>query len=154
MRRAQPKISVSKAYIMLLLSHQYHENNSHSSSLTHNSLLNSMHSILDLSIAALALAGSGFACTLRTSIKLTNYGYPDASGIPSYACQNGQPVEPGTSTKLGDGSFNNPYAAAAAVTSTTFQKCQKVYVPLLEKYFIIQDDCSGCRKYFSTSRRK
>ena len=106
-----------------------------------------MHSILDLSIAILALAGSGFACNLVTSVKLTNYGYPDASGIPSYACQNGQPVEPGTSTELGDGSFGNPYAAAAAVTSTTFKKCQKVYVPLLEKYFIIQDDCSGCREF-------
>ena len=108
-----------------------------------------MYSIFDLSVALLALAGSGFACNLVTSVKLTNYGYPDASGIPSYACQNGQPVEPGTATKLGDGSFGNPYAAAAAVTSTTFPKCAKVYVPLLEKYFIIQDDCGGCRKCLS-----
>ena len=105
-----------------------------------------MHSMLDVSVAILALAGSGFACNLVTSVKLTNYGYPDASGIPSYRCQNGSPVEPGTSTELGDGSFNSPYAAAAAVTSNTFKKCDKVYVPLLEKYFIIQDDCSGCRK--------
>ena len=105
-----------------------------------------MRSILDVSIAILALAGSGFACSLVKSVKLTNYGYPDASGIPSYRCQNGQPVQPGTSTKLGDGSFNNPYAAAAAVTSNIFKKCDKVYVPLLEKYFIVQDDCSGCRK--------
>ena len=112
-----------------------------------------MFSILDTSVAVLALASSSFACNLVSSVKLTNYGYPDASGIPSYSCQNGQPVEPGTSTELGDGSFNSPYAAAAAVTSTTFTKCAKVYVPLLEKYFIIQDDCSGCREYSLILRR-
>ncbi|KAL6713988.1 hypothetical protein ACLMJK_008482 [Lecanora helva] len=103
-----------------------------------------MYSLPIISTAILALAGPGLACNLVKSVKLTNYGYPDANGIPSYRCQNGQPVQPGTSTKLGDGSFNNPYAAAAAVTSNTFKKCQKVYVPILKKFFIIQDDCSAC----------
>ena len=106
-----------------------------------------MLSILDVSVAALALAGSGFACELAKSIKFTNYGYPDANGIPAYRCQNGQPVQPGTSTQLGDGSFEKPYAAAAAGTSNRFKKCQKLYIPMLEKYFIVQDDCSGCCEY-------
>ena len=103
-----------------------------------------MHSLLELSIALLALAGSSSACSLASNIKLTNYGYPDASGIPAYACQNGKPVQPGTATELGDGSFGNPYAAAASSKSTRFNKCEKVYIALLEKYFIIQDYCSGC----------
>ena len=104
-----------------------------------------MYKVLPLTLAFLHLSGSSWACSVQNGIKLTNYGFPDASGTPAYKC-NGNTVVPtvaGDKTKLGDGSFGNPYAAAAAGNSV-FKKCSLIYVPLLEKYFRVQDDCSGC----------
>ncbi|KAI4159148.1 MAG: hypothetical protein LQ342_006852 [Letrouitia transgressa] len=85
------------------------------------------------------------ACQLTTGIKLTNYGFPDASGTPKYKCVNGRPQNTvaGDRTELGDGSIRDPYAAAASANSI-FQRCEVFYVPILKKYFRVQDDCSGC----------
>ena len=107
-----------------------------------------MYKLTEISIALLAIAGSGLACNRVDKVRLTNYGFPDASGIPSYHCNGDKPVpsQPGGKTLLGDGSFNKPYAAAASKSSKTFKQCQTIYVPLLEKYFKIQDDCAQCGK--------
>lgn len=112
-----------------------------------------MHQFVAASIALLSLAGSSLACEVVNGVKFTAYGYPDASGIPAYKCQNGKPVNtgPNDKTELGDGSFGNPYAAAASRNSV-FKRCDVLYMPLLKKYFRIQDDCSGCGMSFSDPR--
>ena len=94
------------------------------------------------------------ACQLTTGIKLTNYGFPDASGTPAYKCVNGRPQNTvaGDRTELGDGSIRDPYAAAASANSV-FQKCEVFYVPILKKYFRVQDDCSGCGKLLPSPLR-
>lgn len=104
-----------------------------------------MHKVLPLALALLYFGVSSLACSAQNGIKLTNYGFPDASGTPAYKCNGDKivPTKPGDKTELGDGSFGNPYAAAAAGNSV-FKKCSLLYVPLLEKYFRVQDDCSGC----------
>lgn len=104
-----------------------------------------MHKLLSVALALVALSDFSLACKVERGIKLTNYGFPDASGIPAYKCKGGRPVptQPGDKTELGDGSFGNPYAAAAAGNSI-FKKCDVIYVPILKKYFRVQDDCSGC----------
>lgn len=85
------------------------------------------------------------ACQTVSGVKFTAYGFPDASGIPAYKCNgnNVVPTGPNDRTQLGDGSFGKPYAAAAAGNSV-FKKCELLYMPLLKKYFRVQDDCSGC----------
>ena len=97
-------------------------------------------------LATLAFASSSLACKTVGGIRFTNYGFPDASGTPAYHCDGGRavPSQPGQKTLLGDGSRNKPYAAAAARGSNTFKECSVIYIPLLEKYFKIQDDCGQC----------
>lgn len=104
-----------------------------------------MHKLLSLALALVAFGDFSLACNVERGIKLTNYGFPDASGIPAYKCRGGRsvPTQPGDKTELGNGSFDNPYAAAAAGNSI-FKKCDVIYVPILKKYFRVQDDCSGC----------
>ena len=107
-----------------------------------------MQKLLTLALALFSLSGFSVACSVSRSIKLTNYGFPDASGTPAYKCRGGNVVatRPGDKTELGDGSSGNPYPAAAAGNSV-FKKCDLLYVPLLKKYFRVQDDCSGCGTY-------
>lgn len=104
-----------------------------------------MQKVLPLTLTLLYLSGSSLGCSVQNGVKLTNYGFPDASGTPAYKCVGDTvvPTNAGDKTLLGDGSFNRPYAAAAAGNSM-FKKCSRFYVPLLEKYFRVQDDCSGC----------
>lgn len=104
-----------------------------------------MYHFLPLALAILSLSGSSVGCSTEKGIKLTNYGFPDASGTPAYKCKGGKVVntQQGDKTELGDGSFKNPYAAAASGNSV-FKKCDLIYVPILKKYFRVQDDCSGC----------
>ena len=87
-------------------------------------------------------------CGVVGGVKFTAYGFPDADGIPAYKCNGNQVATTGPNdrTELGDGSFGNPYAAAAAGNSV-FKKCELLYMPLLKKYFRVQDDCSGCGSY-------
>ena len=104
-----------------------------------------MYKTIPLSLLLLSLTGSGMACETVSGIKFTAYGFPDADGIPAYKC-NGDSVATTSSsdrTQLGDGSFGSPYAAAAQRNSI-FQKCELLYMPLLKKYFRVQDDCSAC----------
>lgn len=111
-----------------------------------------MYTTIPLSLFFLSLTGSGMACSTVSGIKFTAYGFPDASGIPAYKC-NGNTVTttgPNDRTQLGDGSFGKPYAAAAARNSI-FQRCELLYMPLLKKYFRVQDDCSGCGQSSSQS---
>ncbi len=94
-----------------------------------------------------ALTPAALACNTITGIKFTNYGYPDASGTPAYKCSGTKviPTVKGDHTLLGDGSYNHPYAAAAASPAQSFLKeCELIYIPLLKKYFRVQDNCSGC----------
>ena len=103
--------------------------------------------LLPLALFLFSLTPSTLACNTIGGIKLTNYGYPDASGTPAYKCNGNKvlPSKPGDKTELGDGSFKNPYAAASADPSQSFlNKCELIYVPLLKKYFRVQDNCSGC----------
>lgn len=104
-----------------------------------------MYKTIPLSLFLLSLTGSGMACETVGGIKFTAYGFPDAFGIPAYKCNGDNVAITGANdrTQLGDGSFGNPYAAAAA-GSSIFQKCELLYMPLLKKYFRVQDDCSGC----------
>lgn len=104
-----------------------------------------MYKLLSLALALVSLSDFSLGCNVERGIKLTNYGFPDASGIPAYKCRGGRPVptQAGDKTELGNGSFGNPYAAAAAGNSI-FKKCDVIYVPILKKYFRVQDDCSGC----------
>ena len=104
-----------------------------------------MYKLLPIALALVSFSDFSLACNAERGIKLTNYGFPDASGIPAYKCQGGNvvPTGPNDRTELGDGSFGNPYAAAAAGNSI-FKKCDLIYVPILKKYFRVQDDCSGC----------
>ena len=96
-------------------------------------------------ICLFCLLALGSGCAVVSGVKFTAYGYPDASGTPAYKCNGNRvvPTQPGDKTKLGDGSFQHPYAAAAAGGSV-FAKCELLYMPLLKKYFRVQDDCSGC----------
>ena len=104
-----------------------------------------MHKLLSFALFLFSLSPSTLGCNVNGGIKLTNYGFPDASGTPAYKCQGNKPVNTvaGDKTLLGDGSFNHPYAAAAA-TGSIFKECDLIYVPLLKKYFRVQDNCSGC----------
>lgn len=106
-----------------------------------------MHTTIPLSLLVLSLAGSTVGCGVVSGVKFTAYGFPDADGVPAYKCNGNQVVQTGPNdrTKLGDGSFGKPYAAAAA-TGSTFTKCELLYMPLLKKYFRVQDNCSGCGK--------
>ena len=110
-----------------------------------------MYKILPLALTLLSLGDFGLGCRSETGIKFTNYGFPDASGTPAYKCSGSQVVQTqiGDRTLLGDGSFDRPYAAAAAANSV-FPKCELIYIPLLKKHFRIQDDCSGCGMYTYT----
>ncbi|KAL8748097.1 MAG: hypothetical protein Q9190_000125 [Brigantiaea leucoxantha] len=98
-----------------------------------------------VSLLLLSLTNPTIPCSIAAGTKFTAYGYPDADGIPAYACKGSQPISSsaGEKTMLGDGSFEKPYAAAAALGSV-FQECELVYVPLLKKYFRIQDNCGAC----------
>ncbi|KAL8795539.1 MAG: hypothetical protein Q9195_001960 [Heterodermia aff. obscurata] len=104
-----------------------------------------MHTIIPLSLFVLSLTGLSVGCGVVSGVKFTAYGFPDADGVPAYKCNGNQVVQTGPNdrTELGDGSFGNPYAAAAA-TGSTFKKCELLYLPLLKKYFRVQDNCSGC----------
>lgn len=104
-----------------------------------------MHKPTALTIFLLSLTHHSTGCSVKSGTKFTAYGFPDANGVPAYQCNGNQIVLADSShrTLLGDGSYNNPYAAAAHGNSD-FQKCELVYVPLLRKYFRVQDDCSGC----------
>ena len=106
-----------------------------------------MHTIIPLSFLVLSLTGSSAGCGVVSGVKFTAYGFPDADGVPAYKCNGNQVVQTGPNdrTELGDGSSGNPYAAAAA-TGSTFKKCELLYMPLLKKYFRVQDNCSGCGK--------
>ena len=106
-----------------------------------------MYKIAALALSFLSLAGSSIACASVDNVKFTAYGWPDASGIPAYKCSGNTVQTTGANdrTLLGDGSRNKPYAAAASANSI-FKKCQLVYIPMLEKYFRVQDDCNGCGK--------
>ena len=107
-----------------------------------------MHTIISLSLFALSLIGSAVGCGVVSGVKFTAYGFPDADGIPAYKCNGNQVVQTGPNdrTKLGDGSFGSPYAAAAA-TGSTFKKCELLYMPLLKKYFRVQDNCGACSRF-------
>ncbi|KAL9609208.1 MAG: hypothetical protein Q9167_006006 [Letrouitia subvulpina] len=107
-----------------------------------------MQKTLALSLFLLSLTGSSLGCNVVSGVKFTAYGFPDASGTPAYKCNGDRvvPTQAGDKTMLGDGSFNKPYAAAAAGGSV-FKKCELLYMPLLKKYFRVQDDCSGCDLY-------
>ena len=107
-----------------------------------------MSKLLSLSLLVLSLIQSGMGCNTVSGIKFTAYGFPDASGTPAYACNGNNPVasQPGGKTVLGDGSFNKPYSAAAA-TGSIFKECELLYMPLLKKYFRVQDNCSGCGQF-------
>ena len=102
-----------------------------------------------VSLLLLSLTNPTTPCSIAASTKFTAYGYPDADGIPAYACKGSQPISSsaGGKTMLGDGSFEKPYAAAAA-SGSVFQECELVYVPLLKKYFRIQDNCGACGRFF------
>ena len=102
---------------------------------------------LPITLFLFSLHPCTLACNTIDGIKFTNYGYPDAPGTPAYKCDGNKvlPTEPGDKTALGDGSFERPYAAAAADPSHSFvQKCELLYIPLLQKFFRVQDNCSGC----------
>ncbi|KAI4158987.1 MAG: hypothetical protein LQ342_006960 [Letrouitia transgressa] len=113
-----------------------------------------MQKTLALSLLFLSLTGSSLGCDVVSGVKFTAYGFPDASGTPAYKCNGNRVVQtqPGDKTMLGDGSFNKPYAAAAAGGSI-FKKCELLYIPLLKKYFRVQDDCSGCDLYVVQANR-
>lgn len=103
--------------------------------------------LLPLALFLFSLSPSTQACNTIGGIKLTNYGFPDADGTPAYKCHGKKfvPTKPGDRTELGDDSFHNPYASAAASPSQTFlKKCELIYVSLLKIYFRVQDNCSGC----------
>ena len=103
--------------------------------------------LLPLALFLFSQTPSALACNTIGGIKFTNYGYPDASGTPAYKCNGNKvvPTQPGDKTELGDGSFKKPYAAAAADPSQSFlSECELIYLPLLKKYFRVQDNCSGC----------
>ena len=105
-----------------------------------------MRASIIASVYVLSLSGSALACSTVNGIKHTAYGWPDASGTPAYKCNGNTRINTvaGDKTLLGDGSAGKPYAAAAKISNSIFKPCELVYSPLLEKYFRIQDDCSGC----------
>ena len=45
---------------------------------------------------------------------------------------------------LGDGTYDNPTHFAAAVGDPNFKQCETIYVPLLKKYFRLNEICEGC----------
>ncbi|KAL8831250.1 MAG: hypothetical protein Q9191_000970 [Dirinaria sp. TL-2023a] len=104
-----------------------------------------MHYTSLLALSFLSLAGSSLGCSTVGGIKFTAYGWPDANQSPAYRCNGNKVLPPkaGSKTELGDGSFKNPYAAAASGNSI-FGKCELLYMPLLKKYFRVQDDCGAC----------
>ena len=107
-----------------------------------------MHKHLPLSISLLSLITSVLSCATVAGVKLTNYGWPDLPKppqAPAFNCQGSTkvPSQAGDKPVLGDGSFGKPYSAAISVTST-FNDCELVYIPILEKYFRIDDHCGGC----------
>lgn len=108
-----------------------------------------MHKFLLTALALAALSKSSLGCDLQKNIKITNYGFPDASSYPPYICQGSQNItnsahEP---TALGTGTADKPYSAAAAGNSTIFERCALIYVPILKKYFRVQDVCPRCGEF-------
>ena len=70
-----------------------------------------MHTAIAGFLAFLSLIGSSMACKSVGGVKLTAYGFPDASGTPAYKCAGDRvlPTQQGDKTELGDGSFGSVY---------------------------------------------
>ncbi len=114
---------------------------------------------MSLFIAALLslLLGAGLSqadgsCQAVSSVHLTNYGFPDASGQTQFVCDGSTAKAGNLNTPLGDGTYNNPYAFATSNVSTTFAYCETIYVPYLHKYFKFIDTCIQCCESLSPSR--
>ena len=94
----------------------------------------------------LSLAQSTSGCTAVPNVWLTNYGFPDASGLTQFSCNGNQVVDANVPTPLGTGNYDSPYAAALSKTATEFSKCETIYVPYFRKYFKFVDVCAQCGK--------
>ncbi|KAL9100986.1 MAG: hypothetical protein Q9163_003708 [Psora crenata] len=89
-------------------------------------------------------AGHSLACTAVQQVHLTNYGFPDASGLTQFSCSGSTPGTANVPTPLGSGTHSSPYAFAASATTQTFQKCETIYIPYFRKYFKFVDVCAAC----------
>ena len=92
----------------------------------------------------LSLAQSESGCAAVPNVWLTNYGFPDASGLTQFSCNGNQVANANVPTPLGTGEYDNPYSAALSVSATTFKKCETVYIPYFRKYFKFVDGCAQC----------
>jgi hypothetical protein len=92
-----------------------------------------------LALSTLTLTAS--ACSKQGSTQITFYGFPD-----------NDPPGPGTAFNCGgrnnvaggSGTFNDPVTFASATGE--FSQCEVIYVPYLEKYARMEDDCQQCGK--------
>ena len=110
-----------------------------------------MYKALPLTLTLLSFGSSVLGCALVGGVKLTNYGWPDLPKPPqppAFNCRGNTkvPSQAGNKPVLGDGSYGKPYSAAISTTSN-FRDCELIYIPILEKYFRIDDHCSGCSMY-------
>ena len=86
------------------------------------------------------------SCQAVSNVHLTNYGFPDASGLTQYSCNGDQKADSNVLTPLGSGTYSSPYSAALSNTATAFKKCETIYIPYFRKYFKFSDICAACGK--------
>lgn len=81
------------------------------------------------------------ACSTKSNVKVTFFGYPDndpPSGQIAYNCGRGF-------TAGGSGTYDDPVTFASA-TNGIFTKCEIIYIPYLKKYGRFEDYCGQCGK--------
>ncbi|MFF8430665.1 hypothetical protein ACF07Y_37105 [Streptomyces sp. NPDC016566] len=85
------------------------------------------------------LGGSDASASESADVNVTYYGAADNDPGGSTEISN-----PSVHDKAGGtGTFDDPITFAAG-SGSSFQPGTKIYYPDLKKYFVMEDDCSGC----------
>jgi hypothetical protein len=99
-----------------------------------------------VTLYTLALTAS--ACSKQGSTQITFYGFPDNSPpdpATAYNCGGRNNIAGGS------GTFNDPVTFASATAE--FNQCEVIYVPYLEKYARMEDDCQQCGEWNASTQR-
>jgi hypothetical protein len=88
----------------------------------------------------------------KLKVKVTFYGYPDnddgennfGTNIIAHTLPGRYTNEDGDPIAGGEGTSDNPITAATREGNELLPPGTRVYVPHLQKYLIVEDDCAPC----------
>lgn len=98
-------------------------------------------------LSLLANTAVNAACSTRSGVTITFYGYPDndpPGPATAYNC-GGRNYKAG-----GVGTYSDPVTFASA--SGEFSSCEIIYVPYLKKYVRFEDYCAQCNTDFGSGK--